>query len=121
MIRGGIGPLKFFGYYGAMFTRVELVVGRFSRFAVTIFEPELRGRRWSCRHSKNRTSSRVAFPIQNSATKGCAEPEDIFTRQRVFADSGSLTSLVHPAILNRFSLHLAPVWEPNFNERGVFW
>jgi hypothetical protein len=121
MIRTRIIHRKFFGYSGAMFTRVELVERRFPRFLVPVFGPELRGRRWSCRHSKNRTANRVTLPIQNFATKGTPKPKDISTLPRRFGDSGSLASLVHPAILNRLSLHLAPVWEPNFNGRGVFW
>ena len=120
MIRTRIIHRNFFGYSGAMFTQAEFLEGQFPRFFVPIFCPESSGRYWSCRHSENRTSNRVPFPIQIFAAKGRAEPEDIFTRQRCFGDSGSLTSLVHPAILNQLSPHLAPVWEPNFRERGVF-
>jgi len=103
-----------------MFTRVELVERRFPRLFVPIFGSEANGRHWSCRHSENRTSNRVEFPIQISAAKRRVKQKGIFTLSQCLGDSDSLTLLIHPAILNQLSPHLAPVSEPNFSGRGVF-
>jgi len=118
MIRGWIIHRNFFGYSGVMFTRVEFLELRSPCSFVPVFGPESRDRHWSCRHSENGISNQVAFPIQNSTAMRRVKRKSIFTPPQCFGDLGSLTSLVHPAILNQLSPHLAPNWEPNFPGGG---